>query len=978
MKKFHSFGWIGVFILTLILAGSAAAESLRFSFETAPYKVSQDKEGYETIDMEEFATSAIPGLPMLPYKVFHIAVPPDIEWSSLQITVSGVNLEPLLGVYKIRTCPPDMTWNGIQWLISPGAAEGYQAGVPIRIIATSQLRKWKFVKVEFAPFQYSSKTGELHLIKKADVILSYSRTGERPSPAELQDNVFDDVARDLFLNYSQAREWYINKEAFEAPSATSDYVIITTEAIKANSTKLNEFIAHKWHMGYTVSVITETTWGAVTGQAPNHKAEKIRQWLKANYAARGIKYVLLIGDPHPYESGEGDVPMKMCWPRRGAGSDEDSPCDYFFADLTGNWDKDGDGYYGEWSEDMGSGGVDFTPEVYVGRIPVYSGAYSTLDGILQKIIDYEMDTGSITWRKSILLPMCYSAAGYDGAQLAEQMRNYYLIGYGYTSWRQYQQGSAYATEDSAYSSEEELRGNTVVRDRWAGNDFGIVCWWGHGSSSSASVGYSPNWDGYLFYYTYCSSLDDAHPAFTFQCSCTNAYPEVSYNLAYSILKQGGVETVSATRVSWFNTGVTYGNFDGSTTNSGIGYEYVRRLVVSQSAAGDALYGAKASMTPESNTRLMNYYDFNLYGDPSVSLQKVYLPHKGDLLGTWDGQGVYYRNSKTGSWKKLASPATLIAVGDLGGDKIADLIGVWPTAAGVWFRSSSTGTWTKLASSSARDMATGDMNGDGRDDLLATWDGLGVFYRNSLTGAWPKLASPANRLTAGDLDGDNINDVIGLWPASGGVFVKYSNTGTWTKLASTAPRDMAVGDMNGDGRMDFFGTWDGQGVFYRNSASGAWVKMAAPAELLAAGDLDEDGTDDLIGLWPASGGVFVKYSDAGTWQKLASPAGDISAGLLRGGDWDTGGLNVMELQSPEGGLAVGPEGVREFEDLSGEAPGGWKFNYEEAQNLSPFDFRIGITAPGPGEPGFVWTEQRNLEPREDMQKEPRKERRAKDK
>jgi hypothetical protein len=40
--------------------------------------------------------------------------------------------------------------------------------------------------------------------------------------------------------------------------------------------------------------------------------------------------------------------------------------------------------------------VDFTAEVYVGRIPVYGTNYATLDSILQKIINYETASGDIT------------------------------------------------------------------------------------------------------------------------------------------------------------------------------------------------------------------------------------------------------------------------------------------------------------------------------------------------------------------------------------------------------------------------------------------------------------------------------------------------------------------------------------------------------------------------------------------------------
>ena len=96
---------------------------------------------------------------------------------------------------------------------------------------------------------------------------------------------------------------------------------------------------------------------------------------------------------------------------------------------------------------------------------------------------------------------------YDGAQLGEQMKDDYLDSEGYASWRMYQQGNGACWLNSIYPSEEELRGGTVVRDRWAANDYGIVCWWGHGSPTHTSVGYENCWEGTLFWSDYCSSLD---------------------------------------------------------------------------------------------------------------------------------------------------------------------------------------------------------------------------------------------------------------------------------------------------------------------------------------------------------------------------------------------------------------------------------------------------------------------------------------
>ena len=129
------------------------------------------------------------------------------------------------------------------------------------------------------------------------------------------------------------------------------------------------------------------------------------------------------------------------------------------------------------------------------------------------------------------------------------------------------------------------------------------------------------------------------------------------------------------------------------------------------------------------------------GVSDAFVAKVSSATKENLVGTWDGQGVYYRNSDTGSWTLLATPADMIACGDLGGDGIADLIGIWSGQAGVWTRDSAAGAWSFLGSS-ARHISAGDMNGDGRVDFLGTWNGQGVYYKNSISGVWTLIATPA--------------------------------------------------------------------------------------------------------------------------------------------------------------------------------------------------------------------------------------------
>jgi len=658
-KAWKTFSLVAVVVLVSSLvaiaspAGAQASPSstgdMEFTLYAGDYEIVED-DGGDVIQMEGFSTTASAGNPTLPHNVFNIVVPPDIDWESLQLEVISAETTTLKGTYDIGPAALPVAQQEGGALVDGKNMDVYgnDADFPenyVSLLPYSQMRKWSFTRVDFTPFQYNPVSGELTFIESVTIAISYEQTGAGLGESLLRDSGMDVIASETFLNYEDAKGWYepdpIVPQTIE-PQAWPGYVIITTNDIYNNSTKLNpDFINHKESLGFNVWVVTEDDYGVLTGESPDTRAERIRQWLINNYSSYGIEYVLLIGDPTPGDrTGTVDIPMQMCHPEANhsynPGDFVPTPTDYYYADLTGDWDHDDDTLFGEWSDDYPvSGGVDFTPEVYVGRIPVYSTDYTALDSILQKVIDYETAGGALTWRQNILLPMGFqhSTGPYDGAVLGEQMKTDYLNGAGYSSWRMYQQSETDPCSlDSAYTSEEGLNGGTSapsVFDRWTGasgtpNDFGIVCWWAHGSPTTAAVGYGGCWDGTLFQSSWCSSLDDSHPAFTYQCSCTNGHPETTNNLQYSILEQGGIATVSATRVSWFLIGQT--DFTNSPTNSGLGYEYVKRLV-NTNKAGYALYGAKSfiSIGTTYPHYLMNWYDFNLYGDPSVGIEPIEEP-----------------------------------------------------------------------------------------------------------------------------------------------------------------------------------------------------------------------------------------------------------------------------------------------------------------------------------------------------------------
>jgi len=628
-----------------VIAQSDGCMTLNLNAEE--YSILKSDTGFDVIEMGELSPLLSPGDPLLPHKVFEILIPQDADPSSLTMTIVSAKERPLEGRFNIEPAGPIVSqasgsssqpyWGSGKKIVNGRNIAVYENDTtfPVQSVTMhgpSQMRKWKYVPIDFIPFRYNPVSGSLTLIENVTIRICYNRIAptaeyEQSSAALRDDTVMDDVAPGFFYNYAAFKGSYQPTGNVEAAGIeTYDYAIITANQTKNSSANLSNFVTHKQSLGYRVLVVTENDFGGLTGQAPNHRAEKIRKWLKDNYIAKGIKYVLLIGDPNPYvnASFEGDIPMKMCYPVDNSSnltSGNAVPTDFFYAELNGNWDLNGNEFFGE-KNDTGIGGLDLCADVYVGRIPVYGKDYATLDKILQKIIDYE-SSKDIDWRRNALLPMAFSDNRTDGAYLAEQMKSDYLNSQGFTNWTMYQMKPNLCNIRSNFIGKEEMQNETAVINRWTARRFGIVCWWGHGDPNSADWGYYPCGSGNLFNSTQASSLNDRYPSFTYQCSCSNGYPEASGNLQYQILKNGGVATVSATRVSLYSEGQK--SFREALSNAGIGYGYVRKIVLDELPAGDALYQTKTKSISWDNAWAKNYYDFNIYGDPSVSISSASLP-----------------------------------------------------------------------------------------------------------------------------------------------------------------------------------------------------------------------------------------------------------------------------------------------------------------------------------------------------------------
>ena len=646
-------------LLSLIVGSSDESHRLDLCFSIDEYGIFETQSGEHSIQVAGMSDSGQGGNPQLPSSVLRVALPPDTDLETVVLEMHSETVTPLMGDFNIPPAPlaaaevdgqviydaaSDQIVDGKNSLVY--SCDEYYDTETCTLLATQQMGRWKLAEILCSPFAYNPVSQDLYVTETVSFSLTY-QDGDSLSADLASLTTSDACASEIVANYDQACAWYLSEMASGDPAAndTDGYVIVTTSDIQSGSTQLDDFVSHKQNLGYDVQVVTEATWGGGTGDTA---AENIRSWLQSNYVALGIDYVLLVGDPDPTS---GDVPMKMMYPRNSQDSDKEAPSDYYYADLTSDWDSDNDGYYGEWNDDFSTQPL---AEVIVGRIPVYGASYTSLDSILAKTTSYETES-VIDWRENILLPMAISnyanedgegASKVDGESLAAYITSDIATPNSYDTYTLYEKAGL----DPVPETPDAPLTKTNLLNEWSTNAYGVTAWWGHGSQMGAYRKYWATDDGdsvpesaEMTQTTFMSSsdvssLDDSHPSVVVQVSCNNGTPENSSNLGYSLLTNGAIATYSGSRVTWYAAADWQPSFGLSAgDNASYAYYITDRLVDNPTTetTGAALQWCRENfgMGWSSGASWMNALDFNLYGDPTIRLGAGGAVSGIDLFGT---------------------------------------------------------------------------------------------------------------------------------------------------------------------------------------------------------------------------------------------------------------------------------------------------------------------------------------------------------
>ncbi len=241
----------------------------------------------------------------------------------------------------------------------------------------------------------------------------------------------------------------------------------------------------------------------------------------------------------------------------------------------------------------------------------------------------------------------------------------------------------------------------------------------------------------------------------------------------------------------------------------------------------------------------------------------------------------------------------LAIADLDGDQDLDLVACTGAIAGrvtcYLNEGGSPVTWTprdlETNWSQAWDIATGDVDGDGHLDVIGTNLGQGdvVWWRND--GAqplgWTRLAidasfSGAHSARAGDIDGDGRADILGTGTTANQV-AWWRNEGgqplTWTKRVIASGffggRSVRLGDIDGDGDLDAAACGFNNRVMWWANQGGTpvtWTEQlvsasVAQAHQLQLADISGDGRLDIV-VAAYGGNMIVWFENGGGTAPIA--------------------------------------------------------------------------------------------------------------
>jgi hypothetical protein len=402
----------GFFLFLCAIASStlyAAPSAETFSIEFSEHSIRAERhvlaeDTYDLIKMDDLELTKTPGHPCLPVKAMTVYVPRGSRISCVSVeSVTGYELPgeyvllpaqqeiPLSEGFVAEPVLPDESIYSL--------AEPYPAS-PVRTVSSGAIGGRKVAAVQIFPIQYVPAEHKIVFNSEIRVAVEFEDAQEEPAvPMETRSvrKLRNRIVRSMVENpVDLDRDFPENADLLD-PSVATEYLIICIDGHADEYEVLKDWKTRK---GVPAKIVTQTD---VLATYPGRdEQEQFRNCIKDYYLNESTVWVVLT-------TSAPKAKIRGCYCSVGGTVDTAIPCDLYFADMDGDWNDDGDSYWGEVYDD-----VDLYPDVYTGRLSPNKGVQCTT--VVRKILTYEGRYPVPTDYQSDMLFLAeYADASTDGA-----------------------------------------------------------------------------------------------------------------------------------------------------------------------------------------------------------------------------------------------------------------------------------------------------------------------------------------------------------------------------------------------------------------------------------------------------------------------------------------------------------------------------------------------------------------------------------
>lgn len=403
----YLYTYIIVLLLSALCCLDASAFELKHTTSFSRTKVkTEDIEVkgkiFTSVSYDDFIKTGKVGEARLPYDILEFEVPSNIFSFSISVKANGENIIPLNHGVEISQEP---TITGYSPLGEPALIANYTSSKFPEynaVIAQDGYRNGDIHMLHVAvyPFCYDSENDRLTLVESIEVTINEAR-GLQPKSSLAR--TFTSPLRPLEKLESAATRKQL-LAAGEIPPTPMvgnglpayEYTVVTSHSL---APAFNKIVGLKRQKGLDAGIvcIEDILADAAFSKGDtisgiNDDAGKLRAYFMACRQAReGDMFVLLGGN-------QDIVPVRNAYEINKYYIKNDGnlhkwayriPTDWYYTDLNGNWDLNKNGEFGEFDERQG---MDFNPDIFVGRICCKNK--KEIENYTHKLLMYEMNPGN--------------------------------------------------------------------------------------------------------------------------------------------------------------------------------------------------------------------------------------------------------------------------------------------------------------------------------------------------------------------------------------------------------------------------------------------------------------------------------------------------------------------------------------------------------------------------------------------------------